>query len=132
MPVSDHLFLIKPDPGAIIWRYIDLFKFESLLRDSSLFFCRADKFSDPFEGSLPKKESEHIKQSELIAEFLGEEVDQLPGQASWEPARRVRARYLRSFIVNCWHIDIAESDAMWKLYLQNEDGVVRPAPRPGK
>jgi hypothetical protein len=123
MPVLDHKHLIKPNPDAVIWRYMDLFKFESLLTQSSLFFCRADKFSDPFEGSLPRKEAEHIKHSELVGELIGEDMPLLPGQKWWEPARHVRARSIRSFVINCWHINPSESDAMWKLYLQNKEGI---------
>ena len=38
--------------STIIWRYLDLAKFLDLLENQFLFFCRADKFSDPLEGSL--------------------------------------------------------------------------------
>jgi len=37
-----HPALIKPDLDNIIYRYLDLEKFESLLRDNALFFCRSD------------------------------------------------------------------------------------------
>ncbi len=57
MPIDlEHIALVKPDVKSIIYRYLDLEKFEYLLRDCALFFCRSDKFSDPFEASVPKKE----------------------------------------------------------------------------
>ena len=42
-----------PD-DAVLWRYMDFTKFVSLLEKSSLFFARADKLEDPFEGYLPR------------------------------------------------------------------------------
>jgi hypothetical protein len=49
------------DRGVKIWRYMDLAKFVSLLQDSSFHFCRADRLGDPFEGSVPLKNSaEHL------------------------------------------------------------------------
>ena len=44
--------LMTPDEDAILWRYMTFTKFASLLTKKALFFARADKFGDPFEGSL--------------------------------------------------------------------------------
>ena len=33
-----------------LWRYLDLCKFEDLLKTSTLYFARSDRFCDPFEG----------------------------------------------------------------------------------
>ena len=35
-----------------LWRYMDFAKFVSLLESRALFFVRADKLDDPFEGAL--------------------------------------------------------------------------------
>lgn len=50
-----HEFLHTPPKDAILWRYMDFVKFISLLETNTLFFARADKLGDPFEGSFPKK-----------------------------------------------------------------------------
>jgi hypothetical protein len=102
---------------------MDLFKFESLLKQSCLFFCRADKLSDPFEASLRREEAERIKHAELLAELIGEDLPLLPGQNLWEPARYVRARSIRSFVVNCWHINAINNDKFWN---PNEIGLFIP------
>src|SRR6266480_8030105 len=41
-----------PPPSQIVWRYMDLWKFEAMVRTSSLYFRRADKLSDRGEGRL--------------------------------------------------------------------------------
>jgi hypothetical protein len=59
MITTDHKALVKCDPDVKIWRYMDLAKFELLLKNKSLFLCRSDKFSTPFEASTPRIDSEN-------------------------------------------------------------------------
>ena len=35
--------------NARIWRYVDVQKLESILKDRALYFCRGDRFEDPYE-----------------------------------------------------------------------------------
>jgi hypothetical protein len=50
---SEHETCLKPaNENAKIWRYMDFTKFVSLLEKKALFFCRADKLGDPFEGVI--------------------------------------------------------------------------------
>ena len=53
MNKSDNLFELPP-AEAILWRYIDMTKFLSLLHSKALFFVRSDKLGDPFEGSFSR------------------------------------------------------------------------------
>lgn len=72
MSVYKHECFLPLEAASTIWRYLDLEKFRSLLETKSLFFCRADKFSDPFEGSLPKREAENrINEMRKIARSPG-------------------------------------------------------------
>ena len=51
---SDTRKFHNPPPAdTILWRYMDFTKFVSLLEKRSLFFARADKLGDPFEGATP-------------------------------------------------------------------------------
>jgi hypothetical protein len=61
------------EDSNIIWRYMDFTKFVSLLDRSALFFARADKFKDQFEGSWTKKNFER-----MTTAFKG--VDVLDGE----------------------------------------------------
>jgi hypothetical protein len=48
-------FYDEPSPSDSLWRYLDLAKYISLLHHPALYFYRADKFSDPFEGAMGDK-----------------------------------------------------------------------------
>ena len=52
---KEHPIFKSPDnENEKIWRYTDFTKFVSLMDRQSLFFARADKLGDPFEGSRTK------------------------------------------------------------------------------
>ena len=59
MPIVEFNPHIMPNPELVIWRYMEIWKFKKLLKKKALFFCRTDRFSDSFEGSIPKKEVEY-------------------------------------------------------------------------
>ena len=51
----------KPaDPSVKIWRYMDFWKFASMLENAGLFFCRLDCLPDKFEGSMSKPDYERF------------------------------------------------------------------------
>ena len=50
-----------PALDATLWRYMDVAKFADLLESKALFFARANKLEDPFEGSWP--DANHKKKS---------------------------------------------------------------------
>ncbi|MGO9264054.1 MAG: DUF2971 domain-containing protein [Candidatus Binataceae bacterium] len=87
---------------TLLWRYMDLAKFVSLLQSRTLHFCRGDMFSDPFEGSYPANN---------LADF-GADADGYDAQA-WR----------RFVVVSCWHAADGESDAMWRLYSKGGYGI---------
>lgn len=100
MYVENHGFRAPADELASIWRYMDFTKFVSLLDRQQLFFCRADKFEDRFEGAYPR--GAHAQR------------DRYPPQIA----------ELRRFVaINCWHMNTGESAAMWRLYLKSDEGI---------
>lgn len=98
---------------------MDFTKFVDMLNNSSLFFIRADCFEDIFEGSLTKLSKEKIEETinrirrEKIAD---ENFDPDSLRNSVTPAKNQHA-------INCWHMNDYESAAMWKLYLQSNEGI---------
>lgn len=124
MSIFKHRNLLPLEPNSIIWRYLDLEKFKSLLETRSLFFCRADKFSDPFEGSVPKLEAEN-------REVTMREISRMPGfnfgkkqiDENIYSTQEMHKKFKRTTTINCWHINKNESDAMWRLYLKDKEGV---------
>ncbi|MFB3888218.1 MAG: DUF2971 domain-containing protein [Candidatus Bathyarchaeia archaeon] len=86
-------------------------KFLSLLEKRALFFCRADKIGDPFEGSYPIGN---------IMKRLGKASSSSPAS----PDLPVAFLEIRKFILlNCWNLGADESAALWKLYAKDNEGV---------
>ena len=108
---------------------MDLWKFHAMLKSRSLYFSRADKLGDKFEGSLPKKniERENDNLQRGNAEDGGELID--PGDIEDLPRKlridaSLRNQCHRKFVfVNCWCKGEDESAAMWDLYIQTKQGV---------
>ena len=94
------------DDNTIIWRYFDLAKFLDLLENQILFFCRADKFGDPLEGSLNRHwyNMEKRMEKQFQPFFKG-----TPRSATSEYSRQ-------DFFISCWHKNDHENHAMWKIY----------------
>lgn len=92
-----------------IWRYLDFTKFVSLLDTKSLFFIRADKLSDPFEGSFSKA---NIKLRPLV---YGENFSIIHEKFS-----KFHMEIRKFTFINSWHMNEYESDAMWRLYLHSK------------
>lgn len=124
MSIENHDYLIPIESNAILWRYMNFDKFISMLETESLFFCRADKFSDPFEGTIPRKEVEYRPTSfRQICDIYNVPFETEKFE-KWESKiidfnKRTRI----STVINCWHINNYESDAMWRLYLKTNEGV---------
>ncbi len=101
---------------AIIWRYMDFTKFVSLLDRKALYFTRSDRFSDKFEGAIPKPTIEAREAFVLgIESTLAKETLKVMSQGS----REVR----KWIFLNCWHMNSNESAAMWQLYVQKNEGI---------
>ena len=105
---------------AKVWRYMDFTKFVSLLEKKSLYFTRADKFDDPFEGSSTKATVEHnLYTIKEIFRQSGNEID----ERLIEEYKEDNKNWPLFFFINCWHMNDFESAAMWKLYLNSNERI---------
>ena len=84
---------IEPDPGAVIWRFLHCWKFEDLIRNSRLYFRRADLLDDDSEG-LPPPEYRHVLGLHPLDIRERRELDHSIGSI---------AQFRESFFINCWH-----------------------------
>jgi hypothetical protein len=104
----------KPEnENAKIWRYIDFAKLVSLLDKQALFFSRADKLGDPFEGAFTKENILQIKNLE----------DEKSARERLRLYEALFETFPKCTVLNCWHLNEFESAAMWRLYLSNNQGV---------
>ena len=109
---EQHMGFNTPPAEATLWRYMDFTKFVSLLDRRSLFFCRADKLDDRFEASL--------SQATYDAMYRGERPETVEVWRRKAPL----IDFLRGMrMVNCWHRSDYESDAMWKIYTGQNEGL---------
>jgi hypothetical protein len=90
-------------PSRILRRYLDLPKYLDLLRSSALYFRRADKFTDRFEGALTPA----IRKS--MDEAYRNDVTKYNAEEFY---RRCRL----SSYVSCWSLGAEDNMALWQLY----------------
>ena len=115
---KEHPVFDPPSSDAVLWRYMDFTKFVSLLDKQALFFARADKLGDPFEGSYSKV-NEALRPS-FVQRVFGEKT--IP-EGTLENLADSMKRTRRSILINCWHQSPYESAAMWRLYSREQDGI---------
>src|SRR5262249_30851274 len=101
-----------------VWRYMDGWKFERLLNDKALFFCRADRLEDEMEGKYAEANQHYT--TRLWSRFTSASKIQDDRQM-----REEQALLLPHFtFVNCWHINRVESSRMWKECCKTKDSLV--------
>lgn len=132
-----HSYSIRPyqvpENDTIIWRFMDFTKFVSLISTKSLFFSRADKFEDPFEGAKGIKKNKK-KWDKHYLDFFEQAYKNPPDGVNFNKsdteikfeAKRLLQELdnggqhdLKRTFINCWHENEFESEAMWKLYTKN-------------
>jgi len=92
---------------------MDFTKFVDILNSESLFFTRADRFEDSFEGAITKQ---NAKRRELVYAQNEKALSPEFWQKHYEEMRSKMA-------INCWHMNDYESAAMWVLYLKSNEGI---------
>jgi hypothetical protein len=121
---KDETFVQPEDEEIKVWRYMDFAKLISLIDSRRLFFARADKLGDPFEGSYPTINIQRRSQlPESVTKSLTEDGVRILIEAikvGFDPIRKSCPRFTA---INCWHMSNYESAAMWSLYLKSNEGV---------
>ena len=119
-----------PEPSTILWRYMSLAKLLSLLKDRSLFFARADRLADPFEGAKGISRRKDVWDEHYLAFFeeavrhppLGYRCELDDEEIAAEAKRLLNeletgGRFdRRTTFLSCWHEAEHESEALWRVY----------------
>jgi hypothetical protein len=106
---DEHPVFQRPAPDQLLWRYVDLSKFVSMLKAQSVWFSRADLLGDPFEGSMSRANLE-------VRPAL---YDGRIPEASLRQIVETRRAAVRHAFISCWHESDWESAAMWRLYMRD-------------
>ena len=120
-------FKAPPDLDGKIWQYMELAEFVSMLHRKALFFVKANKLRDPYEGIIPKfndlssssghkenYEKEHSQRQEQFNYF----IQTLP-----QTKLQQFQLYRELVLINPWHYNEYESAAMWNLYSHENAGI---------
>lgn len=113
--LNEYPKLLIPPDDTIIWRYNTFTEFIAMLSEEALFFCRLDQLHDQWEGVYPKG----------MLDWWAENLDDgasFHGEASGLK-RVLTERVIPSHFINSWYISEYESDAMWRLYSNNSEGI---------
>ena len=117
----NHPVFTLPQGGdQTIWRYIDLAKLVSLLKDRALYLSRADLLGDPYEGSTTR----------LVVESRRAEFEEMGNPEFFALLTDVNRDSRLDTYVNCWHLSPHESAAMWSQYAKQGVGVAIKATVP--
>ena len=110
-----------PEDDSVIWRFLDLAKFISLLKDKALFMTRADKFEDQFEGAVCAL-GDSDKYDEALKAYYSECLDGKPVSEQLIKNEHYAIQMIRkNSFLNCWFEGTYESIAMWRLYASGKD-----------
>jgi hypothetical protein len=120
-----HIAFPQPkDPSILVWRYLDLAKYISLLTKRSLYFPATGRLGDPFEGSLPRNTRQAWNDAVMAAIGPDAHPQLLLNMATHQREQSdLGAQLRRAFYASCWRQGNHESEAMWKLYCGPHHGV---------
>lgn len=97
---------------------MDFPRFVSLLDKKALFFVRADRLEDEFEGSYSRPTIAlrpiKMKKAGFPENGIGKVSRAIP---------KVNKKFRKFILLNCWHANEGESTGMWKLYCGDGNGV---------
>ena len=112
MYVKHSQLALNYSDSTRVWRYMNFRKFQSIISQRALFFCRADRFDDKWEGVFPIKMIENF-------ELDKRQIPSVDGNTytlcQWQMQKEAR-----SYLINCWHANENESFAMWKIYTEDK------------
>lgn len=115
--LQTHLFSDPPEDDTNLLRYMDFAKFMSLLENQALFFVRADKLSDPYEGAPPDHNVEYWYQqhSGLFKDTFNE--------MQVKTMEYIYKNNRRFSLINCWNESDKDLSVLWQKFTQGTYGV---------
>jgi hypothetical protein len=135
MPEFPHPDFTSPEDDAVIWRYMDLAKFISTIDRRSLHFASVGALgtADPYEGQFSDQLVEGMVAMrkapvEKVRSFLRLNKSLSPRVVRqlfkiWERIVQANEVCQHCIFFNCWHLNPGESDAMWRLYSLQGQGI---------
>lgn len=112
MPIVPYVNRVEPSEDAVVWRFMDLWKFRDLMASEELYFRRADLFSDKSEGLPPEEYARRV---------LGLDPYDINDRVRLNNHLGSLAQNRESYYISCWHLHRQETLGTWEQY--GHDGV---------
>ncbi len=110
-PMTDRRL---PAEDSRIWRYMDLWKFEEMIKELALYFVRSDRFADSWDSVLPLQWDEAIRRPALPR----------PDGTFYTKAEWYAEREIPANPIHCWNCEASENQRMWHEYTNGPDSLV--------
>jgi hypothetical protein len=107
-------FKLPENNDEVIWRYMDLWKFEDLLKTQSLYFSTIKNMGDKFEGRIPYSIA-NIWSQKLKEKGCHSVADTINMLKSYAP--------VLDYNILSWNICKNESFALWKIYTKDSNAI---------
>jgi hypothetical protein len=98
--------------NLIIWKYMSIEKFISMLSRNTLYFSNASLLEDKFEVSIPNSYKINQKNQQLNT-GLGK----IHVENNSKKEDKIAKNLKENTYLNCWSLSREESYALWKIYL---------------
>lgn len=124
MPYIYNPGYTEPSGDSILWQYMGLAKFSSIILLGKLFFASINELRrvDPYEGIFIDEDLRLFLTNESLKKFDDDIYGRLKGTII--NLSSYIEKISRDVFANCWHMGKHESPAMWKLYSLQEQGIV--------
>jgi hypothetical protein len=99
----------------VLWRYMSLAKFISMIAQNALWLARADTFKDKHEGRFPDDMKKNIMK---VYQQLGNK-----GSSPIQNAQDLQDYLVKNTFINCWHKNCAENMVMWAIYGESNTSI---------
>ena len=111
---STYLRPVELDSKEILWRYMTLPKYISLIEKKEIWLPRADQFEDQKEGSFPDEMKDIIQRA-----YDG--MKNAPGPVA--DAEDFADFLKKNTFISCWHRNTQENMVMWAIYGKSSESV---------
>jgi hypothetical protein len=125
MHAQHPTFRLPPNMDGKIWQYMELAEFVSMLHRKALFFVKANKLRDPYEGIMPQFNNFIRSSGSGEENQKSQSQDQSSQYIQKLPQFNIQQfqLYRELVLINPWHYNEYESAAMWNLYSHENAGI---------
>lgn len=107
--------IIDLSDDEMLWRYMDLSKFISMLDSNAIWLARTDTVKDKHEGRFP----DDMKRMIIDAYRSFPDTDESPVK----DADDFQDYLVKNTFISCWHRNFDESMVMWEIYGGNNSSI---------